>query len=93
MYRNNSEDTAMYKVVVNHQEQYSIWLDEQKIPLGWKDTGKVVSSKNVSIISPKCGRICDRLVYDRKCKNLLSRFNIFVKLCPFIKDHYTSRLQ
>jgi MbtH protein len=40
MYRNNSEDTAMYKVVVNHQEQYSIWLDEQEIPLGWKDAGK-----------------------------------------------------
>lgn len=40
MYRNNSEDAAMYKVVVNHQEQYSIWLDEQKTPPGWKDTGK-----------------------------------------------------
>jgi MbtH protein len=41
MYRHNSEDTAMYKVVVNHQEQYSIWLDSQEIPLGWKDTGKI----------------------------------------------------
>ncbi|MEM7759325.1 MAG: MbtH family NRPS accessory protein [Cyanobacteria bacterium P01_A01_bin.40] len=29
-----------YKVVVNHEEQYSIWLDDQEIPPGWKGTGK-----------------------------------------------------
>ena len=40
MYRDAQEDTAIYKVVVNHEEQYSIWLDYKEIPLGWKDAGK-----------------------------------------------------
>jgi uncharacterized protein YbdZ (MbtH family) len=34
------EDTTVYKVVVNHEEQYSIWPDYKEIPLGWKDVGK-----------------------------------------------------
>jgi MbtH protein len=34
------EDTTTYKVVVNHEEQYSIWPVEKKPPLGWTDAGK-----------------------------------------------------
>lgn len=34
------EDTTTYKVVVNHEEQYSIWPAEKKTPLGWTDAGK-----------------------------------------------------
>jgi MbtH protein len=33
------EDT-IYRVVVNHEEQYSIWPAEREIPLGWTDAGK-----------------------------------------------------
>jgi MbtH protein len=29
------EDTTIYKVVVNHEEQYSIWPDYKDLPLGW----------------------------------------------------------
>ena len=35
------EDTRIYKVVVNHEEQYSIWPAERDNPLGWQDVGKV----------------------------------------------------
>jgi uncharacterized protein YbdZ (MbtH family) len=35
-----SDETAMYKVVVNHEEQYSIWPLERENPLGWRDAGK-----------------------------------------------------
>jgi len=28
------EDNAIYKVVVNHEEQYSIWPAEKENPLG-----------------------------------------------------------
>jgi MbtH protein len=35
------EDTTIYKVVVNHEEQYSIWPEYKGNPLGWKDVGKV----------------------------------------------------
>ncbi len=29
-----------YKVVVNHEEQYSIWFAEREAPLGWNEVGK-----------------------------------------------------
>ncbi|MDC0667514.1 MbtH family protein [Nannocystis radixulma] len=35
-----SEDNARYKVVVNHEEQYSIWPEDRELPLGWRDAGK-----------------------------------------------------
>ena len=35
------EDTTIYKVVVNHEEQYSIWPEYKENPLGWKEVGKV----------------------------------------------------
>ena len=34
------EDTTIYKVVVNHEDQYSIWPVERANPLGWNDAGK-----------------------------------------------------
>lgn len=30
-----------YKVVINHEEQYTIWPADRENPLGWKDVGKV----------------------------------------------------
>jgi MbtH protein len=33
------EDTTIYKVVVNHEEQYSIWPADRENPLGWRDVG------------------------------------------------------
>ena len=40
MNRDEEEDTTIYTVVVNHEEQYSIWPAERELPLGWRDTGK-----------------------------------------------------
>ncbi|MBA2283892.1 MAG: MbtH family protein [Ktedonobacteraceae bacterium] len=40
MQRDDQEDTTMYKVVVNHEEQYSIWPLERDNALGWRDAGK-----------------------------------------------------
>jgi MbtH protein len=34
------EDTTMYRVVVNHEEQYSIWPVERDLPAGWRDAGE-----------------------------------------------------
>jgi len=34
------EENRLYKVVVNHEEQYSIWPAERENPIGWKDVGK-----------------------------------------------------
>jgi MbtH protein len=35
-----NEDTRTYRVVVNHEEQYSIWLADNPNPNGWRDGGK-----------------------------------------------------
>ena len=34
------EDKTIYKVVINHEEQYSIWPADRENPLGWTDVGK-----------------------------------------------------
>jgi uncharacterized protein YbdZ (MbtH family) len=34
------EDRTVYKVVLNHEEQYSIWPADRENPLGWFDAGK-----------------------------------------------------
>lgn len=34
------EDDTLYRVVVNYEEQYSIWPVERDLPTGWRDAGK-----------------------------------------------------
>ncbi len=45
MQRDEKEDNAMYKVVMNHEDQYSIWPAERENPHGWKDGGKSGTKK------------------------------------------------
>jgi MbtH protein len=40
MSRDEQEDTTIYKVVLNHEEQYSIWPADRENALGWQDAGK-----------------------------------------------------
>jgi MbtH protein len=43
MNSDNTEDNIRYKVVVNHEGQYSIWPAEGKNPVGWSDGEKTGS--------------------------------------------------
>jgi MbtH protein len=36
----DQEAPTRYKVVVNHEKQYSIWRADRETPLGWRDAGK-----------------------------------------------------
>jgi MbtH protein len=36
----DDKDETKYKVVVNHEEQYSIWVADRSNPHGWRDAGK-----------------------------------------------------
>jgi MbtH protein len=36
----NEGDNTIYSVVVNNEEQYSIWPARKENPRGWKDAGK-----------------------------------------------------
>lgn len=33
-------DTRIYTVVLNDEEQYSIWPADRELPLGWREAGK-----------------------------------------------------
>jgi uncharacterized protein YbdZ (MbtH family) len=33
------DDTTIYRVVLNHEEQYSIWPVDRDLPPGWRDEG------------------------------------------------------
>jgi MbtH protein len=43
----DSEDTT-FRVVVNHEEQYSIWPDYLDVPAGWREVG-VTGKKQVCL--------------------------------------------
>jgi MbtH protein len=34
------DDSTIYTVVLNHEEQYSIWPAHREIPAGWSEAGK-----------------------------------------------------
>ncbi len=40
MFSEEKEDTTIYNVVINYEEQYSIWPVDREIPAGWKVVGK-----------------------------------------------------
>ena len=40
MTQEDQADTTVYHVVVNHEEQYSIWPEGREIPKGWRQAGK-----------------------------------------------------
>jgi MbtH protein len=40
MDRDDREDRTIYKVVVNSEDQYSIWPADRENALGWSDAGK-----------------------------------------------------
>ena len=40
MTRDDTEHEGTYKVVINHEEQYSIWPLDRANPVGWRDAGR-----------------------------------------------------
>jgi MbtH protein len=39
MSEKDTDSDRIYRVVINHEEQYSIWPDFKSIPEGWRDVG------------------------------------------------------
>ena len=38
--QSETTNSVTYKVVINHEEQYSLWPSGRENPAGWSDTGK-----------------------------------------------------
>jgi MbtH protein len=60
---NADKDTRNYRVVVNDEEQYSIWLDYLDMPLGWREVG-------VSGTKEECLKHIERVWTDMRPKSL-----------------------
>ena len=41
----SDKEPATFKVVVNHEEQYSIYPAERRVPIGWRAVGKVAEEE------------------------------------------------
>lgn len=39
-WNDEEDDRTTYVVVVNHEEQYSIWPEYRNLPVGWRAAGK-----------------------------------------------------
>ncbi len=39
MHDDEREDSMTYTVVMNHEEQYSIWPADRQLPAGWTEVG------------------------------------------------------
>ena len=50
------QDNTIYKVVVNHEEQYSIWPADRENPSGGGKSEKPAQKLSVSPTSRKSGR-------------------------------------
>ena len=40
------EDTREYQVLVNSEEQYSLWPEYKEVPAGWKRVGDAASKES-----------------------------------------------
>jgi MbtH protein len=60
------EDKTVYTVVVNHEEQYSIWPTHKEIPKGWKAVGK-------EGLKPECLQYVDEVWTDMRPLSLRKR--------------------
>ena len=44
--RDEVEDARIYTVVVNEEEQYSVWPADRDLPAGWREAGKTGSKQD-----------------------------------------------
>jgi MbtH protein len=63
MSTDEAEDTTTYDVVVNHEEQYSIWPAGRDLPLGWSTVG-------VTGLKPVCLEWIEKNWTDMRPKSL-----------------------
>ena len=60
-------DGTVFKVVVNHEERYSIWPAERETPAeGWRDAGKRGTKA-------ECQRFIDKMSTEKRTKGRQQR--------------------
>jgi MbtH protein len=49
-------DNTKYRVVINHEEQYSLWPADKRLPADWRDAGQVGSKAECTTYIEKVWR-------------------------------------
>ena len=60
------DENTTYNVVMNHEEQYSIWPDYKALPAGWTAVGKTGRRTTALRTSTQCGPTCVRSACARR---------------------------
>ncbi len=68
MAHEEQEDKTIYNVVINHEEQYSIWPAHRENPLGWKSVG-------TSGLKPECLAYIKEVWTDMRPKSLRDKMD------------------
>lgn len=66
--------TMMYKVVINDEEQYSIWPTYKENPAGWRDEGKTG-------LKEECLEHIDNVWTDMRPRGLRAKLDDSVESC------------
>jgi len=76
------EDTTIYKVVVNHEEQYSIWPSGKENPLGWRDAGRTGLKSDCLAYIKNLWSDIRRLSFKKQIDQVSGGVNDFQGDCP-----------
>jgi MbtH protein len=64
----DDDATTLYRVVMNHEEQYSIWPADRDMPAGWREAGKTGTK-------PECLAFVEEHWTDMRPKSLRDRMD------------------
>jgi MbtH protein len=64
----DDEDTRAYIVLINAEEQYSLWLKDKTIPAGWRAVGKEGTKE-------ECSRYVDEVWVDMRPLSLRKKMD------------------
>jgi MbtH protein len=80
-YWEEQDDNVIYKVVLNHEEQYSIWPADRENPLGWRDEG-TSGTKDV------CLQHIDKVWTDMRPLSLRKRMEQLAADAGEVQEHH-----
>jgi MbtH protein len=63
-----TNDTSRYKVVINDEEQYSIWFADRELPAGWQAAGQ-------EGLKEECLAYIEKVWTDMRPKSLRKQMN------------------
>lgn len=65
----DDQDSKVYHVVMNHEEQYSIWPKGKQIPAGWRPSG-------YEGLKPECLDHIDKVWTDMRPLSLRNKMDV-----------------